>query len=479
MSEMPRPHVAAPLLQARQPRVLARGRSPALGGIEAALDPVMAVLTLWGLAGWQEGALRPAYMVLALIVFSLSFPGSSQLGSSLGQMLFNLGWGWAWRVALLLLMGISTQFLNVFSVPVLLHWLWLAPVAQVGAHLLLRRAGPQLAKLRGSPPKAVIVGFNAQGASLAQRLRDADYAGIDLLGFFDDRSAERRSQVPGQQQGHRLIGGLQELSAYVKTHGVQLIYLSLPMASRPRILAVLDALKDTTASIYFVPDMFITDLIQGRSDSVCGVTVISVCDTPFRDSAGLIKRLSDVLLASVILLLISPVMLLIALLIKLDSPGPVIFSQRRYGLDGQQIWIYKFRSMAVAEDGEHISQATRGDARITRLGALLRRTSLDELPQFLNVLQGRMSVVGPRPHAVAHNELYRQLIKGYMVRHKVRPGVTGWAQVNGQRGETDTLDKMQARIDFDLDYLRHWSLRLDFLIILKTIKLVFKDSHAY
>ncbi len=225
--------------------------------------------------------------------------------------------------------------------------------------------------------------------------------------------------------------------------------------------------------------MFITDLIQGRPDNVCGVTVISVCDTPFRGAAGVLKRASDLVLASLILLLISPVMALVALLIKLDSPGPVIFRQRRYGLDGEQIWVYKFRSMRVAEDGDHIAQARRGDQRITRLGAFLRRTSLDELPQFINVLQGRMSVVGPRPHAVAHNELYRRLIKGYMVRHKVRPGVTGWAQVNGLRGETDTLDKMQARIDYDLDYLRNWSLRLDLYIIAKTVRLVFKDSRAY
>ena len=251
------------------------------------------------------------------------------------------------------------------------------------------------------------------------------------------------------------------------------------MASRPRILQVLDGLKDTTASIYFVPDMFVTDLIQGRSDSVCGVNVISVCDTPFRGYNGFLKRASDIVLALLILLLITPVLLLVALLVKLDSPGPVIFRQRRYGLDGEEIVVYKFRSMAVTEDGATVTQARKNDARVTRLGAVLRRTSLDELPQFINVLQGRMSVVGPRPHAVAHNELYRTLIKGYMVRHKVRPGITGWAQVNGQRGETDTLDKMQARISYDLDYLRNWSLPLDFYIILKTVRLVFKDSAAY
>jgi putative colanic acid biosynthesis UDP-glucose lipid carrier transferase len=225
--------------------------------------------------------------------------------------------------------------------------------------------------------------------------------------------------------------------------------------------------------------MFITDLIQGRSDTVCGVTVISVCDTPFRGYSGVLKRASDVIFSLVILLLIAPLLLFVAILVKIDSPGPIFFGQRRYGLDGEEIVVYKFRTMVVTEDGDQIAQATKNDVRVTRLGAVLRRTSLDELPQFFNVLQGRMSVVGPRPHAVSHNELYRKLIKGYMVRHKVRPGITGWAQVNGQRGETDTLEKMQARIDLDLDYLRNWSLQLDLYIILKTVRLVFKDSTAY
>lgn len=251
------------------------------------------------------------------------------------------------------------------------------------------------------------------------------------------------------------------------------------MTAQPRILEILDALKDTTCSIYFVPDMFITDLIQGRSQSVCGVDVISVCDTPFRGFRGFLKRASDIVLSFAILAVICPLLLLIAALVKASSPGPVIFTQRRYGLDGEQIVVYKFRSMAVTEDGSTVRQATKNDSRITRVGAFLRKTSLDELPQFINVLQGRMSIVGPRPHAVAHNELYRTLIKGYMVRHKVRPGITGWAQVNGLRGETDKLEKMQARVDFDLDYLRKWSLLLDIVIILKTIRLVFKDSTAY
>jgi putative colanic acid biosysnthesis UDP-glucose lipid carrier transferase len=225
--------------------------------------------------------------------------------------------------------------------------------------------------------------------------------------------------------------------------------------------------------------MFVTDLIQGRSDTVCGLPVISVCETPFRGAAGVLKRTSDLVLAGLILILLSPLMLGIAAAVKLGSPGPVIFRQRRYGLDGQEITIYKFRSMSVVEDGSMIEQARKNDSRITRFGAVLRKTSMDELPQFINVLQGRMSVVGPRPHAVAHNEQYRRLIKSYMVRHKVRPGITGWAQVNGFRGETDSLEKMEGRIRCDLDYLRNWSLRLDLFIILKTIRLVFRDTAAY
>jgi putative colanic acid biosysnthesis UDP-glucose lipid carrier transferase len=192
-----------------------------------------------------------------------------------------------------------------------------------------------------------------------------------------------------------------------------------------------------------------------------------------------VKRASDIVLALVICALILPVLLGIAVGVKLSSPGPVLFRQRRYGLDGREIHVYKFRSMTVTEDGAVIEQATRADERVTRFGAFLRRYSLDELPQFINVLQGRMSVVGPRPHAVAHNEMYRRLIKGYMIRHKVKPGITGWAQVNGLRGQTNTLDSMENRIAYDLAYLRHWSLQLDLWIVLKTLLVVFNDRNAY
>lgn len=248
------------------------------------------------------------------------------------------------------------------------------------------------------------------------------------------------------------------------------------MTSQPRIIKLLDELKDTTTSIYFLPDVFLTDLIQGRMGQVDGIPVVAVCETPFTGIDGIIKRLADIGFSALMIILLSPLLIAISIAVKLTSPGPVIFKQRRYGLDGKDILIYKFRSMTTCDNGDKIVQATKQDSRITPLGKFLRKTSLDELPQFFNVLQGRMSIVGPRPHAVAHNELYRKLIKGYMIRHKVKPGITGWAQVNGLRGETDTLDKMQARIEHDIDYLRNWSPRLDVYILFKTVWVLAKGQ---
>ena len=204
-----------------------------------------------------------------------------------------------------------------------------------------------------------------------------------------------------------------------------------------------------------------------------------MCETPFYGYRGILKRITDVVFTVCGLLLALPVMLLLALLIRLDSRGPVIFKQRRYGLDGHEIVVYKFRSMYVTEDGGELTQATQDDPRVTRMGRFLRKFSLDELPQLFNVLQGRMSLVGPRPHAVAHNEQYRKLIKGYMLRHKVLPGITGLAQVNGCRGETKTLEQMESRVSYDLEYLRKWSPWMDLKILLWTVLRVVHDSKAY
>lgn len=451
------------------------GKDNLLSMIESLLSPAVFVITLWVIAYHYEGELLPAYLLLSVLVFALTFPSTSRLYGSVPSATADLAIHWVWISALLVLTGFATGYHREFSHKALFTWFCIAPAVELSATLLLRKVAPYLLDMQGPKQRAVIVGMNDQGLALADNLQCAKYSHIALCGFIDSRSVSRLNAVAS----HTLLGRLDDIADVVRDKRIQLIYLSLPMASQPRILHVLDELKDTTASIYFVPDMFVTDLIQGNTGSIYGVPVISVCETPFKGLDGITKRISDVIFSLLILALILPVLVAIAIAVKWTSHGPVIFRQRRYGLDGEEIVVYKFRSMSVTEDGSNVPQATKNDQRITPLGAFLRKTSLDELPQFINVLQGRMSIVGPRPHAVAHNELYRKLIKGYMIRHKVKPGITGWAQVNGFRGETETLQKMQGRIDYDLDYLRNWSLRLDIQIILKTVRLVMKDQAAY
>jgi len=328
---------------------------------------------------------------------------------------------------------------------------------------------------RGKIRRSVIVGANELGYKLAQRIHHQHSLMIRVEAFFDDRCGDRCET----ELKNVVCGGLDDVTAYVARHEIDLVYITFPLFRHPRVVDLVNALRDTTASIYFVPDVFVFDLVQARLDNVNGIPVISVFETPLTGINAVNKRIFDIAAASLILLAITPLLLLIALSVKLTSKGPVIFKQRRYGMDGDEIQVYKFRSMSVCEDSRTVIQATKNDTRVTRVGAVLRRTSLDELPQFFNVLQGTMSIVGPRPHAVAHNEYYRKLINGYMWRHKVKPGITGWAQIHGYRGETDTIDKMEGRVIYDIAYLKSWSLRMDIAIILRTLKLVIKDSQAY
>ncbi len=451
------------------------GSHSVLYALEASLSPMVAVASLWVCAHVFDGGVHPQHFLLAVLVFAMTFPGASRLSMAPGELLIDVVKSWAILFTLLLLAGQLTGYQRFFPHDLVFSWVVTVPLLDAAAWFLLKTAAPWLVQLHGPSDRALVVGMNSQGLELASNLKASPLAHINVVGFVDDRSAERL----GSDGRFGLLGCFDHLPDLIRNHRINRIYISLPMASQPRILSILEDLKDTTVSIYFVPDMFVTDLIQSKPTVLCGIPVISVCETPFQGFNGLLKRGSDLVLSSLILVCLSPILLGIAVAVKLSSPGPVIFKQRRYGQDGQEILVYKFRSMTVAEDGAHIQQAQRGDKRITPLGAILRKTSLDELPQFINVLQGRMSIVGPRPHAVAHNELYRKLIKGYMVRHKVKPGITGWAQVNGFRGETDTLEKMQGRIQYDLDYLRNWSLKLDLLIVFKTIRLIFKDSQAY
>jgi putative colanic acid biosynthesis UDP-glucose lipid carrier transferase len=277
----------------------------------------------------------------------------------------------------------------------------------------------------------------------------------------------------------RRLGAMSDIFGAVQRKQIDAIFVALPMRQVQRVMDLVQELRNTTVSIYYLPDLCALDLLQARMGELLGMPVVSMCETPFYGYGGLVKRITDVAFALGILVVAAPLMAAIAVAIKLTSPGPVLFKQRRYGLDGKEILVYKFRTMTVLEDGRYVPQATRTDSRVTRVGRFLRRYSLDELPQLFNVLQGTMSLVGPRPHAVAHNEEYRQLIKGYMVRHKAPPGITGLAQINGCRGETTRVEDMQARVNYDLEYLRRWSPLLDLKILALTAVRVLRDEKAY
>ena len=438
-------------------------------------DPAIAIGVLYAaheLFGHEFGT---AATVLAALVFAFSYPGDVPFRRQPRGVVRRIAANWGLVTALLLAIGLLTDMLRAFDPNLLATFVMATPLAQVGVHLFTPWLLPKLVALRREQV-AIVIGANGLGRALARSLTADPIAQTRVAAYFDDREADR---IGGDLEAP-VLGGLAHVADWVRTNRVDQIYIALPMASQPRILKLLDQLRDTTASIFFVPDIFMYDIIQARVDTVVGMPVVAVCETPFHGTTGLIKRLSDMAIASVAILVTAPVMLAAAIAVKVTSPGPVLFRQRRYGLDGQEIIVWKFRSMRVQEDGDEVRQATRDDDRITPVGGFMRRTSIDELPQFFNVLQGRMSVVGPRPHAVAHNETYRRLIKGYMIRHKVKPGITGWAQVNGARGETDTIDKMRRRIDFDLEYLRNWSLRLDLLIVWKTVwQAVRGDRNAY
>jgi putative colanic acid biosysnthesis UDP-glucose lipid carrier transferase len=416
-----------------------------------------------------------ALVAMSWMILSKPRRANGRIHSSSVPLLFGVLLRWMVLLAVLLAVAYATKSSDQFSRRVVLTWAAVTPALLLLLEILFHEVMHRLLSVRSNARSAVFVGCTEASLALAKEFRNSSDLCMPVAGFFDDRSPERLS-LPGE---FRLLGRLSGLMDYVKNHAVRVIFIALPIRHVQRVINLLDQLRDTTASIYYVPDICLFDLIQTRTVAIQGIPVIAVCETPFYGIRGASKRATDVVVAASVLILLAPLLALLALMIRTTSPGPAIFRQRRYGLDGEQITVYKFRTMTVQEDGAHVRQATANDARTTRVGRFLRRYSLDELPQLINVLRGEMSLVGPRPHAVAHNETYRKLIKGYMIRHKVLPGITGLAQVNGLRGETRSIAQMEARVRYDLEYVRNWSILLDLKILAKTALIVLNDAKAY
>ncbi|MDO9271250.1 MAG: undecaprenyl-phosphate glucose phosphotransferase [Methylobacter sp.] len=384
---------------------------------------------------------------------------------------------WLIVVFILLMLAFATKTSEVFSRLVVFTWIIAAPVALVIVRLAVRGILRYVRRHGTNIRTVAVVGHNPVGHRLIKHFDSMQWSGLVVNGIFDNHQSEELSVTVGNSIYS--LGSIDDLVQKARTGAVDSVYVALPLQSEQLIEELINQFADTTVSVYVVPDLFISELMHSRWVNFGGVALVSVYETPFYGLYGWAKQMEDFILGYLILLLISPLMVAIALAIKATSSGPVLFKQRRYGLNGTVVEVWKFRSMTVCEDDENVPQAKKGDIRITLLGAFLRRTSLDELPQFINVLQGSMSVVGPRPHALVHSEQYRKLIKGYMLRHKVKPGITGWAQVNGWRGETDTLEKMQKRVEYDLEYIQNWSLWFDLKIITLTVLRGFTGKNAY
>jgi putative colanic acid biosysnthesis UDP-glucose lipid carrier transferase len=459
--------------------------------VKSLLCPSAAVVCLWLSLLISHEPVRPAYFLTGVLAFLaaadlLDFTRpqnkSGLAPSILSESLVSIALQWFGVVgfmwALIWLSGLDVHFSRL----VFLTWGLITPPILWASRLVARQMLQSLAAAGGAPRNAVIVGRNELGKLLHTKLSADQSLRIRVLGYCDDRASHGSHVLPAlddTQQRDSVLGKPSQLHDLIARHDVHIVYITWPMTRESRILELLDMLRDSTVSIYFVPDVSIVNLVQGRVDLVNGIPVVGVCESPFYGLRGLSKRFFDVVLASVGIALTAPLLLAIAIGVRLSSPGPIIFKQRRYGLDGKQIVVYKFRSMSVTEDGRTtFTSAKRNDARVTQFGAFIRRTSLDELPQLFNVLAGSMSIVGPRPLVIATNERYRRLLSGYMVRHKVKPGMTGWAQVNGMRGGDD-FASMRRRLDLDLQYLQNWSLSLDVAILVKTLKLVMGDRHAF
>lgn len=457
-----------------------QSNSTVIAFVQRILDITIIVGCLWAAVTLQEIPWLLQHTTASLLaVFLFHFTSEldklyiSWRGLSIYKELKKTISHWFVSAALLFLSVnfLAPQYLN----PEGLQFYWFVSVLislcvyRVVLRLILRVLRSQGINTRS----VVIAGAGTLGQQLANNIVANSSFGLVFGGYYDD-TAPKQKLVAAQT-----IGNLEQLVADCKDGGIDRVYIVLPPQAYERRKWLVKELADSTASVYIVPDVFTYQLLHSRSDTIMGIPTISIYDSPLDGSNAIIKRIEDIVLSTFILIMISPVLLGLALAVKFTSKGPVFFKQNRYGIDGKPIKVWKFRSMNVMEDGAKVTQATKNDSRFTPIGQFIRKTSLDELPQFINVLQGQMSIVGPRPHAVAHNEEYRKLVDGYMLRHKVKPGITGWAQINGWRGETDTLDKMEKRIEFDLEYIRNWSLFFDLKIVFLTIFKGFVNKNAY
>tara|TARA_R110000868_G_scaffold153644_11_gene379206 strand:- start:16376 stop:17773 length:1398 start_codon:yes stop_codon:yes gene_type:complete len=422
----------------------------------------------------------PDYYTTALIFTSLLiliiFPNFGLYLSWRGKNKFsraiNILYAWGSVLSVLLILGFFNKNSIAYSRIWFLGWSVISFVYFISYRVILDIFLNHLRKKGINRKRIAIFGAGQVGIDIHKKIKSDYECGFDVVAFFDDEPSVHGNKI-GDIEIHspdRLVEILESCHE---------LWVALPLRAEKRVLDILFQTRHLTTIVRYIPDIYNFRLLNHKITEIANIPMIEINGTPLTASGITLKRIEDIILSLIILILVSPIMILIALAIKLTSKGPIVYKQERHGWNGKTIKVYKFRSMSVTENTSEFVQVTKNDSRITPIGKFLRASSLDELPQFINVLQGRMSVVGPRPHALAMNHDFKDKVANYMQRHKVKPGITGWAQVNGFRGETDTLEKMEKRVEFDLHYIQNWSLIFDLKIIALTVIKGFFSKNAY
>lgn len=407
-----------------------------------------------------------AYALVSLPIYAVLQVYDKRLGLAAGAL--RVAVAWAVTLCALLLLGFITKTSVSYSREVMLLWAATGGLAQLGLFVPLHLHARRYHHRQQAQRVTAIVGTGPLARQVARHSRDP------VIGFIEF------PHEPDASLHGPVLGPLSQLRPLIEQHGIRRLYLALPHSAVQHISALYVDLLDAQVDVIWVPDLSDLLLLNHSVHHVGPLAAVSLNESPLTTfpEAAFTKAVIDRVVALCAVVALAPVLAALAIGVRLSSPGPVLFRQQRHGLDGQIIEVWKFRSMRLHHDGPVVRQATQNDPRVTPFGAFLRRTSLDELPQFFNVLQGHLSLVGPRPHAVSHNHHYQHKISAYMSRHRVKPGITGLAQISGFRGETDTLDKMQQRVELDLAYINNWSIALDVKILLKT-PLAMASKNAY
>lgn len=438
---------------------------------------------------WHGSPALPANyvqgIIAAILVIAIVFQVARLYeAANLERFFFQFGRtvaGWTIVMMTLLALAFMTKTTDSFSRGWAIIWFFAVLGGLIALRLILVMQIARWRERGDLRQNVVVVGAGEYGQRLIRELHASGTNSVTVLGVFDRRT----TRIPEEIEGVPVRGGIPELMAYVRENRVDEIIVALPWRSGGNLMELVQSLKNAATNVNWCPETIAFQLPVRSLSNIAGVPMLNIFERPITGRNLILKTIEDRVGALIMLVTLSPLLALITILIRLESPGPALFKQKRYGFNNEEFTVYKFRSMRMEAaqpsdtPGATVTQAKRGDPRVTRLGNILRRTSLDELPQLLNVLRGEMSLVGPRPHALAHNEQFGALIDEYFARHRVKPGITGWAQINGLRGETDTPEKMRRRVEYDLYYIDNWSILFDIRILFLTIFVGFVNKNAY